>query len=223
MALSDQIKLCIFDLDGTIVQYPNRPFHSSWDALGLAAGKEEEWVKRREYYYPRPELYQEWFDGNCQLLKGVEVQPIVEQIFPPPYTSGFLEFSAYLKREGIRAGIVSSGVDIVANRVVEESGLDFAIANVLHLKDDKFTGTGEQHVPLWDKGKYVEKQMVHYNASTDNTAYFGDSENDCKAWARVRFRIGIALKNLELCRHVDYSFRDFHGALELFQNLAKSK
>ncbi len=223
MALSDLIKLCIFDLDGTIVQYTNGPFQSSWDAIGIAAGKEKEWVQRRDYYYPRPELYQEWFDGNCRLLEGIEVQPILRQIFPPPYTPGFLEFCAYLKREGIRTGIVSSGVDIVANRVLQEAGLNFAIANVLNLEKDRFTGTGEQHVPLWDKGKYVNQQMLHHGASADNTAYFGDNGNDCGAWAKVGFPIGIALKNPDLHHYVDYSFRNFHGALELFQNIANNK
>jgi len=151
-------------------------------------------------------LYQEWFEGNCRLLEGIEVQPILEQIFPPPYTPGFLEFCTYLKREGICTGIVSSGVDIVANRVLQEARLDFAIANVLNLENGRFTGTGEQQVPLWNKGRYVDQQMLHYGA-----------------WAKVGLPIGIALKNPELHHCVDYSFRNFYGALELFKNIAQNK
>ena len=168
-------------------------------------------------------MYQEWFEGNCRLLEGIEVQPILEQIFPPPYTPGFLEFCTYLKREGICTGIVSSGVDIVANRVLQEARLDFAIANVLNLENGRFTGTGEQQVPLWNKGRYVDQQMLHYGTTADNTAYFGDNGNDCGAWAKGGLPIGIALKNRELQHCVDYSFRNFYGALELFKNIAQNK
>lgn len=221
MSLLDAIKLCIFDLDGTAVQYNSGSFQSSWDAVGIASGKEEEWMRRRDYYYPKPDLYQEWFDGNCRLLAGVEVQPILDKVLPPPYTPGFLEFCAYAKSEGVKLGLVSSGVDLVANRIKEDAGLDFVVANMLHVTEGKFTGTGEQHVPLWGKGEIIKRYLALNRTNFKQAAYFGDHENDRGAWSRVGLRIGINLKHQDLHSQVDYSFKDFHGALELFQKIAK--
>ncbi len=163
MALLDNIKLCIFDMDGTAVQYANSSFQSSWDAVGIAAGKEEEWIRRRDYYFPKHDLYQEWFDGNCGLLKGVEVQLILDKILPPPYTTGFRDFCTYIKSEGVKLGLVSSGVNLVADCINEDVGLDFVVANMLHVDDGKFTGTGEQHVPLWRKGEIVQRYLRLHN------------------------------------------------------------
>ncbi len=207
-------------MDGTVVQYANSSFQSSWDAVGIAAGKEEEWIRRRDYYFPKHDLYQEWFDGNCGLLKGVEVQPILDKILPPPYTVGFREFCGYVKSEGVKLGLVSSGVNLVADGINEDVGLDFVVANMLHVSAGKFTGTGEQHVPLWKKGEIVQRYLRLHRVDFRQAAYFGDHENDRGAWSRVGLRIGISLKNKELHSCVDYSFKDFHGALELFQKIA---
>src|SRR3989338_8975268 len=106
----------LMDMDGTIVRYESSSFHSSWDAMGEAAGMKEKWDQMLAYYYPRsndPKTYREWFDANCQTLKGVSVQSVSDKIFPPPYTPGFFEFCAYFTAQKIPIGIISSGVDLV--------------------------------------------------------------------------------------------------------------
>ena len=215
------------DMDGTAVQYEGSSFHSSWDAIGIASGKGEEWLKAGEQYYRNirecekkgePEqakqLYIQWFDLNCQMLEGTEVENLKTQIFPPPYTPGFPEFCAYLEKAGILRGIVSSGVDLVADRIKEELNLEFAVANKLHLLEGKFSGSGEMDVPLWKKGELVAKVMQAYGVNSGEVAYIGDHENDVGAWEKVAWKLGMNLKRPELFFHVDEHFHDFHEVKE---------
>ncbi|MBI4983544.1 haloacid dehalogenase-like hydrolase [Candidatus Woesearchaeota archaeon] len=96
-------------------------------------------------------MYEEWFQKNCGILEGIPVELVCKQIFPPPYTPGLREFCAYLHKEKVKRGIVSSGVDLVASRIKKDMGLDFVIANELRVINGKFSGDGIEKVPLWKK------------------------------------------------------------------------
>ena len=211
------ISLVVFDMDGTIVQYPEGSFQSSWDAVGFAAGKKKEWEELLNYYYPRQDLYEEWFNQNLKCLKGTSLDSVTSQIFPPPYTPGFPEFCTLLKQKDLPAGILSSGIDLVADRILEEQNLNFALTNIVHIKDGYFSGTGEHVVPLWKKGELLQEIIASRHLDPQNVAYFGDNENDLPCWELVGLKIGISLKKPELYSKVDYHFPDFQGAIELFR------
>ena len=201
--------MALFDMDGTAVRYENSSFHSSWDALGIAADVENEWNKLLKHYYPKPELYEEWFEKNCKCLIGKEVNKITNQIFPPPYAPGFVDFVHYLNQEKIITGIISSGIDLVAERIKNEVSLDFVVANEIHTDNGYFSGTGQIHVPLWDKGKIVKKIREEHGMDLKETAFFGDNKNDISAWQEVGLRVGINLKGNECYKAVQGYFQDF--------------
>lgn len=213
------LELVIFDMDGTVVRYPDGSFQSSYDAIGAAAGKSAEFKERAERYFPHPELEERWFLEDCESLRGISLEQVQSKIFPPPYTPGFRELCDYLCSKDILRGIVSSGVDLVANKIKEEMGLDFALANEVHITEGKFTGTGKICVPLWSKGKTVQKVIEERRINPKNVAYCGDNSNDINTWNYVGLPIGINLKKAELTQHVRYHFPDFYGALELLQQL----
>ena len=210
------LKLVLFDLDGTIVKYEDGNFQSSWDALGKAAGIWEEWEKRVRYYYPRPELYAEWINANTHSLQGLLVQPILEKILPPPYTAGFREFCSYLQQQKIRTGIVSSGVGFVAEHVRQEMSLDFVVANEVLFEDGRFSGACCINVPLWDKGRIVAEILQQQNVSPQEAAFFGDNKNDLEAWRKVSRRYGIEVKDESCLPHLDHCFPDFVAAKKYF-------
>lgn len=211
------IRLALFDMDGTIVRYESSSFHSSWDAIGEAAGLKPEWDRMLAHYYPRSNdagTYREWFDANCRMLAGKKVQPILEKIFPPPYAPGFKECCVLLKAHHVTLGLISSGVDLVAQRIQEDVGLDFYVANGLEMDDDEFTGIGDLVVDLTAKGREVRQALEHYCVSKEETAYFGDHENDIPAWKEVGWPIGINLKKENCYPHVKAYFPDFVGVPE---------
>ncbi|MBS3123602.1 HAD family phosphatase [Candidatus Woesearchaeota archaeon] len=211
-----ELDLVLFDLDGTIVRYDGQ-FQSSWMGLGQALGLEKEWKELTDYYLPRKEIYSEWFTKQVATLKGLEVELALDKMLPPPYAPGFLEFNTYLREKGVRRGIVSSGLSLVADYVKGQAGLEVALASELGIENGLFTGQGFERVPLHNKGRVVSEVITQLGVNPCRTAYFGDSEYDSPAWKAVSWPFGMNLNKESLKEKVVEYFTDFNEALVFFK------
>lgn len=176
-----KIQMVLTDMDGSAVRYKNHPFNSGWDAIGdvLPPELRKKWYETRDYYYSRRELYSEWFGAQCRLLTGLAVKEVAKKVFPVPYAPGFLEFFTKLRPEnGFITGLISSGVDLIANRVRKEAALDIVVCNKVHIHKGRFTGTGQEIVGLWSKLELLAKQADICEILLEQICYVGDSEND---------------------------------------------
>lgn len=215
-------KLVIMDMDGTIVQYADGHFQSSWDALGRAAGKWEEWQALASFYLPRPDLYHEWSEKNCKLLAGISLEAVSSQLFPPPYTVGFSAFCRYLHTQRIPMGILSGGVGFIARKIQEEVDLDFVVANEVEMRNGHFTGQGQIHVHIKDKGARVRHLMDEYDVIPSETAFIGDHVNDISAWQEVGLRIGMNVKDPRCYPHLHGYFHNFTALQDVFTRLGRN-
>ncbi len=213
------LKIALFDMDGTIVQYPHSSFQSSWDAIGAAAGVAKEWDEWLRHYLNKPELYQEWFEKNCRSLEGKEVAPIMQQILPLPYTPGFREFCCYLQEHGVSLGIVSNGVNLVAKEIAKDVPLEVMLAEEVHTSNGKFTGTGTSRLHITEKGIAVQKILRQYGLRKEEAAFVGDHFNDCPAWDEVGLPLGMNLKDQRCYARVQAHFGDFYEALDYLKYL----
>lgn len=214
------LKLVMFDMDGTIVQYKESRFQSTWGALGAAAGVNDEWDRLMNYYLSLPETeeyYNEWFEKNCKSLTGMLIQPILEKILPPPYTPGFLKFCDYLSRQGIKKGIISGGINLVAEFIQKEASLDFILVQELRVCNGRFTGRGRNNVPFLGKDILIRSKLQEYNFRKEEAAFFGDNFNDVSAWREVGMPLGMNLKHESCYPAVQSHFSDFHAALKYLQ------
>jgi HAD superfamily phosphoserine phosphatase-like hydrolase len=211
------LDIILFDMDGTIVQYQNSPYQSSWDALGEAIGKKEEWDRLLQYYVHRPHQYQDWFEANCRDLHSLRVEEVREKLLPIPYTPGFLELCTRLQEKKIKRGIVSNGIDLITREIQREAGLDIVLANELHTADGYFTGTGTMHVHIAEKGTAVKRVLQQQEVSRERAAYFGDHFNDIPAWQEVALPLGMNLKDERCYAQVKAYFSDFRQAQEYLE------
>jgi len=209
------IRAVLFDLDGTLVRYHGVAFESSWGALGVAAGVGEPWDDLLAHYRGRLEEYPDWVRENASLLRGVPLARVEEALFPPPYAPGAREAVAELKEAGYVLGIVSSGVSLVADRVREELGLAFAIANELLVANGRFTGEAVVRVGLGEKRAVVEQEARQRGLSLGEIAFVGDHLNDIPVFAAVGYAIAYAPEEPEVARAAHAVVDHFRSIPEL--------
>ncbi len=215
-----KINTVIFDMDGTVLSAGQPSDCYTWPSLGRYAGDiEKEWQNLQVKYQDNvinmipPETYPEFYAKSCALLTGKPAAPILEKFSPLPYTPGFGEFCSYLRRRGIKTGLVTFGVGFIAQKIREEQGLDELIANEIHVDKGIFTGTGRINIQSGEKGKATRKVYEQLGASRETTAFFGDSANDLGPWSEVAYPFGISAP--EKYHHLlKANFSDFHQAKE---------
>ncbi len=211
------IRAVFFDLDGTLVRYEGVAFESSWGALGVAAGVGLQWDELLARYRGRLERYPDWVRENAALLRGVPVARVLPALFPPPYAPGARDAIRELKRSGHLLGIVSSGVSLVADRVKEELGLAFAVANELLTADGVFTGEAVVRVGLGDKQAVVAREARRLGLSLEEIAFVGDHLNDIPVFGAVGYSIAYAPKEPEVAAAAKAVVHHFRPIPELLR------
>ncbi len=216
-----QIRAIIFDLDGTLVRYHGVEFESSWGAIAAAAGKQEESQRLLQEYLPRHDAYSEWVARDAALLTGVPVQTIADKVFPPPYSAGVLPAIAAL-RGRYTMGIISSGVDLVADRVLADLNLDFAVANRLLIEGNHFTGKSEMVVDLWRKADMVKRIAAERRLSLSEICFVGDHMNDAPVMRIVGLSVAFNPKDEalnQIADHVTDDFMTIPAVIERFRSI----
>ncbi len=198
----------VFDLDGTLVRYHGVEFESSWGAIAAAAGVREDSEKLLAEYLPRRDAYREWVAQDAALLAGISVSQIAAHIFPPPYAYGVREAVAALRGKYV-LGIISSGVNLVADYVKDDLGFDFALANRILVENGRFTGDSEIVVDLWSKDEVLREIAVERGIPLDAMCFVGDHINDIPVMRIVGLPVAVNPKDDELLQVAAHVISDF--------------
>jgi len=218
------IDTVIFDLDGTLVRYHGVNFESSWGAIARAAGIAERSRELFEQYFPRKDAYAEWACEEVKLLKGMRVASIVAEILPAPYASGVREAMDML-RPLYRLGILSSGVNLVADWVCDDLGMAFARSNLVEVKGGRFTGHTVTEVDLWAKHEALSALAQAHSIELHRVCFVGDNLNDLSVMERVGLSIAANPKHervREAADHVIEDFMDLPPLIEAFNVAIRS-
>lgn len=203
-----RLSTIVFDLDGTLVRYHGIEFESSWGAVAAAAGVGERSRALLADYLPRPEAYAEWVARDASLLAGVRIADVAAQVLPAPYAEGVVEAIAAL-RGRYRMGILSSGVDFVADWVCKDLGLDFSLANHIHVRDGRFTGTAETVVDLWAKDRALRALAAERETDLAEVCFVGDHVNDIAAMRIVGLAVAANPKERQVAEAAAFVIENF--------------
>ena len=95
----------------------------------------------------------------------------------PPYNPHFLECVGQL-RPHYRLGIISGGIELVAEQVRKELDLEFQLSNTIGVSHGTFDGTYRVGVPFYDKITSLKGKAQELNLDLAEICFVGDSIND---------------------------------------------
>jgi len=169
----DDVKLVVFDMDGVLADtysswkyvhdYFNTTNEKSVDAYLKGEIDDMEFIRRDAA------LWKE--DG-----KTIKIGKLAEILSDIPLMNGAKECIEQLKQKKIKTAIVSAGLNILAERVGKELGIDYIYSNGIETDDEGFlTGKGIIGVKLNAKDETVKNLANRLNIDSKNIVAVGNS------------------------------------------------
>jgi len=167
------LQLVFFDMDGVLLDTV-----SSWKYIHEQFGTTNE---RSIMPYLRGDIdYLEFIRRDVALWRtngeAVSKKTIENILYSIPLIPGVQETISYLTNQGIRTAIVTAGLDILAEKVAGEVGIDYTYANAVKVgADGRLTGEGVLQVELMQKDKNVRDLVKKLNLPLTACAAVGNS------------------------------------------------
>jgi len=169
-------RLVIFDMDGVLTDHI-----SSWMFVHEHFGVDNE----KSYY--------DYIEGKIDDLEfmrrdialwlrekpGITIEDLREILKGVPLMNGARETVEVLREHGFRTAIISGGLDLLAERLRAELGIDYIRANGLEADEKgRLTGRGILRVPLDSKEGPVREITGLAGVGCEETAAVGDTRID---------------------------------------------
>ncbi|KUK40913.1 MAG: Phosphoserine phosphatase-like hydrolase [Clostridia bacterium 62_21] len=214
----ESLKAVIFDLDGTLT-----PVRSIWQYIHEELGTWESHGRRSLQAFLAGEIdYEEFARRDAAAWAGVSRRRIEELVERIPLRPGTQETVATLRRSGCRLAILSSGLDILAERVREICGFDLALANRLVFRNDVLTGEVEVRVGWYGKPEGLQYICRCLGTHPGETAVVGDGVGDAPLFSLVRLGVAFnAPPEVAAAAHLAVEGDDLRVILEAFQTYGR--
>jgi phosphoserine phosphatase len=180
------MKAIIFDLDGTLT-----PVRSVWQHIHehLGTWEHDGRVSLAAFLAGRIS-YSEFALQDVALWKGVTDKRLEEIVGEISLRPGVRETIAILKQDGYRLALLSSGLDVLADRVAASLGFEVCLSNGLGFTGGMLDGRVSIRV-AWDgKPGHVPGICDLLGVAPSEVAVVGDSMGDALAFPKVG--LGIA-------------------------------
>jgi phosphoserine phosphatase len=180
------LRLAVFDLDGTLKQARD-PYVYLHKRLGTWEACQPALARGLAGKLP----YDEWLRLDVALWKGVSRARMEAFYRENPYLPGARETVQALKQAGVWVAVVSTGLNVHADLVKAELGLDRLVCNEVLFENGLATGEARSHVPEKGKGQVVAQLQAELGVTPEECLAVGDGSLDTDMFRRVR--VGVAV------------------------------
>jgi len=217
----DNLELVIFDMDGVLTD-----IISSWkyihDYFNTSNERSvDDYLKGKiddmEFIRRDASLWVE--DG-----KPVTREKLVEILSDVPLMKGAKECINYLKNHNVKTAIVSAGLNILANRVAKDLGIDYVYSNGVKTDEEgRLNGVGILEVRLMHKDETVDKLSKQLKIPLEKIASVGNSCFDIPMFEISGFAIAFNPEDdcIKESANVIVKEKDLTGILPYIENYIK--
>ncbi len=197
-------KLVVLDVDGTLTKV-----RSSWqyvhERLGIWTGQAE---KYQEMFRRGEISYREFCELDARLWRGIPLKDVLRIIDEIEYREGIEEFFSFLKDDGRKFALVSTGLSFLVEKIREEFDLEFAFSNRLVHDGSVLTGEVEVCVDWHEKPQIVRRLKSDLGIKREEVVVLGDSDGDLEMFDAAGLRIAVEPTSRELERKADFVLED---------------
>jgi phosphoserine phosphatase len=193
------IRFVAFDMDGTLVDVV-----SSWAAVHDHFGESNsdsvrlfmtDQIDDAEFLRRDIEI---WWRHN----PTIALHDLEHILAPVPLMPGARELFDGLHDRGIRTAIISGGIDVLAERIGRELGVDHVLANGFRVDGEgRLTGGGVIRVPIKGKEGALRDLQERIGVTPSETASVGNSEIDVGLFRRSRIGVAFLPEDETVRRH----------------------
>jgi phosphoserine phosphatase len=209
-------KMVVFDMDGTLTRHV-----SSWQLVHEKLGLwDEDACRYQEQFLQGKISYKKFCELDAIRWQGIPARKIEKILHAIPYTRNAVKSVRQMKTLGLKPAIISTGLDILANKVKKELGIDYCLSNKLFVRRGRLTGKVKIAVSHGEKGKMFRKLVKQAGIKPQEAIFVGDSATDVPAARAAGYAIAFNTSNRELARSADYvcKTRDFR---EVFREIKR--
>jgi phosphoserine phosphatase len=187
MSGSQEYKLVIFDLDGTLTQE-----RSIWEYIHKQLGKWYGFVENYNAKFLSGEIsYKELCEFESNTWKGMKVEDLLDIVKTVSFHPGVDELINHIKNKGLKLAMVSSGLSILSDWVHQKHGLDYSVSNDLLHENGILTGKVRIQVYYDKKAEWVKRILEQFNVRLKEVIAIGDSLGDIDMFQMVGFSVAF--------------------------------
>lgn len=192
-------KVVVFDLDGTLTTE-----RSIWQYIHRVLGTWENQAEEFQRLFLAGRIsYEEFCERDAMVWKGMRLEDLKRITGSVSYHEGALQLQAFLKTKGLRLAAISSGLSILAERIQNDFGLDFSVANDLLAERGVLTGEVRINVTHDGKGRWMREVMKRLGVHGHEIIAIGDSRGDLEMFALSGFCVAFNSSSPELDEAAD--------------------
>jgi phosphoserine phosphatase len=187
MERNQRYKLAIFDLDGTLTRE-----RSIWEYIHKKLGKWYGFAEKYQQRFLAGEIsYEQFCELDAQVWKGMKVEELTHIVETVPFYPGVDELISHLKSKGLKLGMVSSGLSVLADWVHKKFNFDYSVSNDLIHENGTLTGKVRIQVYYDQKATWVSKILNQFGVRPEESIAIGDSLGDMDMLQMAGFSVAF--------------------------------